>query len=73
MKKIKKTESEGDMDGVKKITMWEIDVEIDDVVYKKIVDMGRKLIQSDERALFNYAANKCLKGFIEKKEKASHK
>lgn len=48
------------MEESKTFVMHEIQVDIEENTYKKLIELGREWIQDDEHALFNYAANKIL-------------
>ena len=55
----------------KKVTHWELEVDIDDGTYAKLKELGLELIKDDEKALVNYAAKKALEAYLKKAEKKS--
>ena len=50
----------------KTVTMVDIEVEMTQETYDKLVKLGLKWVKEDKTALVNYAANKILKEAIEK-------
>jgi len=50
---------------IKKITMYDVEIDLPDVEVEKVVALGRQWIQDDKEALFRYAALKILREQIE--------
>tara|TARA_Y100000310_G_C20426821_1_gene689494 strand:- start:449 stop:697 length:249 start_codon:yes stop_codon:yes gene_type:complete len=62
------TVEEVEEDGCRKITMWDVPVEVDKDTYDQLVKIGRSEIVNDDAACFNYAALKALKEGLKKLE-----